>query len=158
MPYLREYIRKVLAVKEEGTIVFLESPVQYDPGAILKECLELASGFDLVNENMDLAFFHQNVDGEVDGAAWVENMGKFNFAIATAEGSSDFVFESLVQDCLDEFFILSRKNKNLILEIHSKHQILITSGMEMVAEEVEEGTMFLGIILGAKCSQGLDYM
>ena len=117
MPYLREYIRKVLAVKEEGTIVFLESPVQYDPGAILKECLELASGFDLVNENMDLAFFHQNVDGEVDGAAWVEDMGKFNFAIATAEGSSDFVFESLVQDCLDEFFILSRKNKNLILEV-----------------------------------------
>jgi hypothetical protein len=117
MPYLREYIRNLLKEDQEETQAFGECPMQYDPEKILKESKELSNDFDLVNENMNLAYFHRNMSGNVDGVAWVENCGKFNFAIVTNESASNSVFSALVSDCMNEFYTLKNQNNDLVLEV-----------------------------------------
>ncbi len=116
MSYLREYIRHCLF---EGTHAFGEHPLTYNPQEVLAESFLLKEGFDdIIHESMDLAYFNRNIVNEIDGAAWVSDDGfVFEFSVITSEDAPDYVFESLVRDCMDEYSTLKFENDNLKLEI-----------------------------------------
>lgn len=120
MSNLRTFIKALIEQTNDVTIYsFLDehSPMYYNTSEILKECEDLSEGIDLVNENMELAYFSQDL-GEVNGAAWVEvNENYFNFFVATTEEAPDVVFEELVRNCIEEYEFLKHYNKNLKLEI-----------------------------------------
>lgn len=120
MSYLEEYIQQCLL--EQGTIAYGEPPIIYNPHSILLECNSLKEDFE-IEPNMELAYFHRDFDNTVDGAAWIiENDNIFKFSVITDDKASDFVFENLVRDCMDEFEKTKIINNKLRLEITVKDE------------------------------------
>lgn len=116
MSYLREYIRHYLFERE--TYAFGEFPLTYNPKLVLSECNALKEGFDIVSEDMELAYFSKNHINEINGAAWIKDLdNKFEFSVITDEQAQDFVFENLVRNCMNEYFDIKTSNPNLRLEI-----------------------------------------
>lgn len=117
MSYIREYIR--ICLFEEGTNAFGEYPMMYDPESVLLESSNLREGFEeIISENMELAYFNKNFEDEVNGAAWIsDGRSRFEFGVVTSEEAPVQVFESLVRDCMEEYFTLKEGNEDLRLEV-----------------------------------------
>lgn len=149
MSYLREYIRHCF---EEGTQAFGEYPLSYDPETVLCESEELKTGFeDLVNENMELAYFSKSHENQVGGAAWICDDGKiFEFAVVTSEDTPDYVFESLVRDCMEEYGTLSSGNRNLTLEVkveddETERHLFENYGLSVLRQDEKIAIMGFGV-------------
>lgn len=143
MSFLREYVRKCLS---EGVITY--SFDEYFTGHNFQKIKEMSNklkgDFDLVKEHMDLAYFSEDYNGKVNGAAWAGLDGKkFNFAVITSDEAPDYVFEALVRDCLDEYFELREKDNNLMLEVHvedeeTEQHLREVCGLSPVRDENKE--------------------
>ena len=114
---LLEYIRHCL--RAEDIYSFGEYPLSHDSERVLAESRHMKVGFEnLIHDGMDLAFYSKNALNQLNCAAWVGDDGKiFEFVVITSNNTPESIFSRLVRDCMEDYAIRKKTNKNLKLEV-----------------------------------------
>ena len=122
MSNIREYIKCFLDEEFNRTHpIYSYGPLISTPSRIVSECEDIREAFGPIPEEMELSYFGLSSDGAVNGGAWIGTKeGVFNFAIATTEKAPEFIFEELIQDCVEEFLALREKYPKIKLGIEDE--------------------------------------
>ena len=125
MSNIREYIKCFLSEDFNRTHpLYSHGLLTHNPQQIETECEEIRKSSGNVFESMELSYFGVSSVGKVNGGAWTKRSDKnFNFAIATTENAPDFIFEELVQDCIEEFLYIKKTTPDIRVIIEDEDAI-----------------------------------